>query len=662
MELIYYWINDYRCIHEQGFCLSPEYNISMLKKENGIYEVKISTKKTYNVFASNVISNVTVLVGDNGAGKSTFLNAVSKLNCYPFETEGDNEYQQFTKDKNKRKKNLIIIRKDEHLHLYTNILEKDIIIPEEFVKDKTVFYVNDNPQIAQKNIRNNEAYCGFTKLYISNSYFDNNDGLSSHGTIDDLVITPVRLKLISDAFFNFIYSELTYKDSKDKFDLYSEWLKENKKPRDFQQICDLLFYNFLICTKFIENYEGFVQTKIRLYISSVYGIVEKSSIGNKLKGIGEIKSVLDLIGKQYVSDKAIDDPIYVLKSNFIFEWCLKNGTNTLKSELSVEEMYSQIINEIDAKNIENLYFIEAIGEINKFSDLLKKIPSVPNVVPKSDLNYKPGKETKKYSRIEISKAAEWKNIIAYIEQRVKINKEIREGKRENGSFLLRYLHIDNLMFSSGERAFQNLMSWMYFLSQLDEYMVKSEHHARKDMIVCLDEVDLSLHPAWQRDFINHLTTLINHCYTEKNIQIIMTTHSPLCLSDFPRQNIIYLKKTEYGTEVDHFDHKETFGTNLYEIFDDAFYLGNNSMGLFAKKYIGQLIKEISELSDINEETFNAYYSKIECIGDMLIKNKLRNTLINKLNEQQGKAITLAALDKEIKLLEQKRNKIMEKNT
>ena len=35
MELIYYWINDYRCIHEQGFCLSPEYNISMLKKENG---------------------------------------------------------------------------------------------------------------------------------------------------------------------------------------------------------------------------------------------------------------------------------------------------------------------------------------------------------------------------------------------------------------------------------------------------------------------------------------------------------------------------------------------------------------------------------------------------------------------------------------------------
>lgn len=662
MELIYYWINDYRCIHEQGFCLSPEYNISMLKKENGIYEVKISTKKTYNVFASNVISNVTVLVGDNGAGKSTFLNAVSKLNCYPFETEGDNEYQQFTKDKNKRKKNLIIIRKDEYLHLYTNILEKDIIIPEEFVKDKTVFYVNDNPQIAQKNIRNNEAYCGFTKLYISNSYFDNNDGLSSHGTLDDLVITPARLKLISDAFFNFIYPELTYKDSKDKFDLYSEWLKENKKPRDFQQICDLLFYNFLICTKFIENYEGFVQTKIRLYISSVYGIVEKSSIGNKLKGIGEIKSVLDLIGKQYVSDKAIDDPIYVLKSNFIFEWCLKNGTNTLKSELSVEEMYSQIINEIDAKNIENLYFIDAIGEINKFSDLLKKIPSVPNVVPKSDLSYKPGKETKKYSRIEISKAAEWKNIIAYIEQRVKINKEIREGKRENGSFLLRYLHIDNLMFSSGERAFQNLMSWMYFLSQLDEYMVKSEHHARKDMIVCLDEVDLSLHPAWQRDFINHLTTLINHCYTEKNIQIIMTTHSPLCLSDFPRQNIIYLKKTEYGTAVDHFDHKETFGTNLYEIFDDAFYLGNNSMGLFAKKYIGQLIKEISELSDINEETFNAYYSKIECIGDMLIKNKLRNTLINKLNEQQGKAITLAALDKEIKLLEQKRNKIMEKNT
>ena len=53
MELIYYWINKKKCIHEQGFCFSPEYNISMLKVEQGKYELKISRKKENNVFLSD---------------------------------------------------------------------------------------------------------------------------------------------------------------------------------------------------------------------------------------------------------------------------------------------------------------------------------------------------------------------------------------------------------------------------------------------------------------------------------------------------------------------------------------------------------------------------------------------------------------------------------
>lgn len=224
--------------------------------------------------------------------------------------------------------------------------------------------------------------------------------------------------------------------------------------------------------------------------------------------------------------------------------------------------------------------------------MLDKIPLIKNDVPKKDLAYKSGKETREYSRENVSKASEWKKIIQYVSDRVKINEEISQGKRQYGSFLLRYLNIDNLLFSSGERVFQNVMSWIYFLGCFNKYIVKSGHHTRKDLLICLDEIDLSLHPAWQRDFVDYLVTYINNCYRENNVQIIMTTHSPLCLSNFPRSNIIYLKKTENGTEVDISEHKETFGTNLYEILDDAFYLDCNSMGRFAKKYIQEVIKEI----------------------------------------------------------------------
>ena len=70
---------------------------------------------------------------------------------------------------------------------------------------------------------------------------------------------------------------------------------------------------------------------------------------------------------------------------------------------------------------------------------------------------------------------------------------------------------------------------------------------------------------------------INNCYKENKVQIIMTTHSPLCLSNIPKSNIIYLQKTEHGTKVDISEHKETFGANLYEILDDAFYLKYKSI-------------------------------------------------------------------------------------
>ena len=217
----------------------------------------------------------------------------------------------------------------------------------------------------------------------------------------------------------------------------------------------------------------------------------------------------------------------------------------------------------------------------------------------------------------------------------------------------------NLMFSSGERVFQNVMSWIYFLGYFNKYIVKSEHHTRKDLLICLDEIDLSLHPAWQRDFVDYLVAYINSCYKENNVQIIMTTHSPLCLSNFPSSNIIYLRKTENGTEVDLSEHKETFGTNLYEILDDAFYLGCDSMGRFARKYIQKVIEEIMELSYLNQEDYYRYKQKIGCIGDTLIRNKLGEQLSKKLKETEGQRVAVDAIDKEIKQLELRRKKITE---
>lgn len=275
MELIYYWINDDNCIREQGFCFSPEYNVLMEKSEDGIYEVKIAKKKAFNVFASEVISNLTVLVGDNGAGKSTFLRNILNLNCYSLEKADKEEYRKHTEKRNEEYKKLIILRENNQLRLYTNIYKKEIRVPEIFVEDETAFYISDSERnIAGENIVNNSEYCAFTKFYISNSYFDDINGMGSHGTLSDLAITPARLSFIASTFFEFIYPDKLDREIENtEFDKYSKWLKRSKSSDEFQQICDLIFYNFLISTGAIDDYEGIVQTQIRVQIRSAENVI-----------------------------------------------------------------------------------------------------------------------------------------------------------------------------------------------------------------------------------------------------------------------------------------------------------------------------------------------------------------------------------------------------
>lgn len=61
-------------------------------------------------------------------------------------------------------------------------------------------------------------------------------------------------------------------------------------------------------------------------------------------------------------------------------------------------------------------------------------------------------------------------------------------------------------------------------------------------IVLIDEIDLHLHPEWQRVVLPKLSEVL------PNIQFIVTTHSPLVVGSLQRQNIQLLEVTANGTE------------------------------------------------------------------------------------------------------------------
>ncbi|WP_309143275.1 AAA family ATPase [Nostoc sp. CHAB 5836] len=59
-------------------------------------------------------------------------------------------------------------------------------------------------------------------------------------------------------------------------------------------------------------------------------------------------------------------------------------------------------------------------------------------------------------------------------------------------------------------------------------------------VVLIDEIELHLHPKWQREIIPALTRTFPNC------QFIVTTHSPQVISQVKPEGIYILEKTDEG--------------------------------------------------------------------------------------------------------------------
>ncbi len=68
MELVYLWVEEYKNIKQQGFNFSPRFTCKYDKDKN---ELTIEEKEYVNIFPPKI--NVTAIVGENGAGKSSIF-------------------------------------------------------------------------------------------------------------------------------------------------------------------------------------------------------------------------------------------------------------------------------------------------------------------------------------------------------------------------------------------------------------------------------------------------------------------------------------------------------------------------------------------------------------------------------------------------------------
>ena len=105
-----------------------------------------------------------------------------------------------------------------------------------------------------------------------------------------------------------------------------------------------------------------------------------------------------------------------------------------------------------------------------------------------------------------------------------------------------------------------------------------------DGIVLIDEIDLHLHPSWQRKMIPKLTKIFPNC------QFIFSTHSPQVLSHIQPEKIFLLKnennELSYGKAI------ASYGKNTDRILEDLLNVGARPEK--PRKEIHQLFKLIQE--------------------------------------------------------------------
>lgn len=120
-------------------------------------------------------------------------------------------------------------------------------------------------------------------------------------------------------------------------------------------------------------------------------------------------------------------------------------------------------------------------------------------------------------------------------------------------------------------GYQASITWLLDLSKrmIDRYP-DAEDPLKMPAIVLIDEIDLHLHPAWQRKMIGHLSNIF------PNVQFIVTAHSPLIIQSAKEINLIMLKKEKDYIRITQPDVSTYKGWSVEEIMSEVMELEDST--------------------------------------------------------------------------------------
>jgi len=335
----------------------------------------------------------------------------------------------------------------------------------------------------------------------------------------------------------------------------------------------------------------------------------------------------------------------------IFE---RNG-NRFLSEGTLPENFADGLAGLDVRSSIQLFLENAgvySGKINyklsEHMDLLKLIDYIISLVG-------PDRVTDNWRRITINES-EALNVIALYDA-------------FNESFNNDWFSFDekpmfglspDIAVSSGEQSFLNLFSTLYFHSSniiagidIDQYNFHSLKGIKEDILLLLDEGDNAFHPQWKKAYIKYLREILPLIFKGFKIQVIITSHDPLTLSDLPKNNVVYLERVDGQTSVGKSDSKRTFGANIADLLKDSFFIHDGQIGDFVATQIDKVIRDIRS-GQISSDRRVEIQRVITSIDEPVLKYKLAEMLSETLGDR---IFELQLIDEEIRRLERRRGKL-----